>query len=534
MPLLTSPAAARAAFAALPRDDNDGISKPVLAAFVAAHFGPPGSDLVAGPPPDWAPAPPPTFLPSVPPGPIRDAAVKMHSLWPALCCRPSPPPRPLSTLLPTTGWTVVPGSRFRESYYWDAYWTVRGLLASGMGGTARGVLSTLIQLAAAVGHVPNGARAYYRGRSQPPLLADVAAAVLLDRGGGSSFDGDDAALLPAALAAAEADHALWTSPPRAVTVVDAAGGAHSLSRYCAVASAPRPESWREDAAAAAGLPPAAHAALFTGIASACESGWDFSSRWLAGGVAGEADAVDATPSPSSPVDGATVRRALAHNVVPVDLNAFLVRAEAALARLCEAVGRTDDAARYRQAASTRQRSLDALMWDAAARCWRDLTLAGGVEADEQGVWRALPRSRALTAACFAPLWTPLPPSPHAGDAVAGLAGSGLVGRGGVATSAVASGEQWDGPNAWPPLQAALAEGCADAACPAGAALAAIIVRAFVANAAAGVARDGCAREKYRADETDGRGGGGGEYPVQTGFGWSIGAVLGLLDRFGWG
>ena len=464
----------------------------------------------------------------------------MHALWPALCRHPAPPPRPPSTLLPTAGWTVVPGSRFRESYYWDAYWTVRGLLACGMGATARGVLSTLTQLAAAVGHVPNGARAYYRGRSQPPLLADVAVAVLLDGGGeGRASTADaDAALLQSALAAAEADYALWTSPPRAVTVLDGEGGpAHRLSRYCAVAASPRAESFREDTAAAARLPATAHTALYTGIASACESGWDFSSRWLAGGVAGEgATPVDATPT--APIDGALVRRALAHNVVPVDLNAFLVRAEAALARLCDAAGRPPrDGDRYRAAAAARQRSLDALAWDAGARCWRDLTLAGGVEAGKGGgglVFRSLPHSRALTAACFAPLWTPLPPSPHARDAVAGLAASGLVGVGGVATSLIESGEQWDGANAWPPLQAVLADGCADAGCPAGDALATAIVRGFVANVAAGVARDGCAREKYRADAADGRGGGGGEYPVQTGFGWSIGAVLGLLARFGWG
>ena len=31
----------------------------------------------------------------------------------------------------------VPGQRFRELYYWDTYWVVRGLLVSGMPQSAK-------------------------------------------------------------------------------------------------------------------------------------------------------------------------------------------------------------------------------------------------------------------------------------------------------------------------------------------------------------------------------------------------------------
>lgn len=37
-----------------------------------------------------------------------------------------------STLLPLRKYFFVPGQRFRELYYWDTYWVVRGLLISGM------------------------------------------------------------------------------------------------------------------------------------------------------------------------------------------------------------------------------------------------------------------------------------------------------------------------------------------------------------------------------------------------------------------
>lgn len=82
----------------------------------------------------------------------------------------APPPQaaPLaagaSSLLPLPHPTVVPGDRFRETYYWDSLWVVRGLLASGMAASAEGLVRNLLHMLGAVGHVPNGARAYYVNR----------------------------------------------------------------------------------------------------------------------------------------------------------------------------------------------------------------------------------------------------------------------------------------------------------------------------------------------------------------------------------
>lgn len=42
----------------------------------------------------------------------------------------------LHSLLPLSNRVVVPGERFREIYYWDSYWVVKGLLVSQMGETA--------------------------------------------------------------------------------------------------------------------------------------------------------------------------------------------------------------------------------------------------------------------------------------------------------------------------------------------------------------------------------------------------------------
>ena len=70
----------------------------------------------------------------------------------------------LHSLLPLPGITAVPGDRFRELYYWDSFWVIKGLLVSGMTETATSEVKNLLSLLETYGHVPNGARVYYVNR----------------------------------------------------------------------------------------------------------------------------------------------------------------------------------------------------------------------------------------------------------------------------------------------------------------------------------------------------------------------------------
>ena len=70
----------------------------------------------------------------------------------------------LHSLLPLPGITAVPGDRFRELYYWDSFWVIKGLLVSGMTETATSEVTNLLSLQEMYGHVPNGARVYYINR----------------------------------------------------------------------------------------------------------------------------------------------------------------------------------------------------------------------------------------------------------------------------------------------------------------------------------------------------------------------------------
>lgn len=41
---------------------------------------------------------------------------------------------------------IVPGGRFREFYYWDAYWIVKGLVASGLQNTIKKMIINFVSV----------------------------------------------------------------------------------------------------------------------------------------------------------------------------------------------------------------------------------------------------------------------------------------------------------------------------------------------------------------------------------------------------
>ena len=120
----------------------------------------------------------------------------------------------------------------------------------------------------------------------------------------------------------------------------------------------------------------------------------------------------------------------------------------------------------------------------------------------------------VSAASFTPLWADACSAAQAEAAVASLRGSGLLQPEGVATTLVASGQQWDWPNAWPPLQQMLIEGLAGCGAAGGAVLAEEVALCWLRSNHRGWSRDGVMREKYDATRP-GESGGGGEYAPQV-------------------
>ena len=484
MPLKVAPGQALSAFRSVYAGDKDELRQ-----FIEAHFCAAGSDLMRAPlPKDWTPE-----FPQRVDADHVELMAAIHAMWPKLLrvSRDDFPER--RTLIARRFPFVVPGGRFREGYYWDSYWIVKGLLRSGMRETALGIVRNFLDDVRAFGYVPNGNRTYYAGRSQPPLLAEMVSLL------------DDDALTAEAAPLVEQELGWWSG--RRTSAIK------GLARYGSDMSEPRPESYLEDVETAAKAftpnPEAdlreilkerteAGATIYGEIRAAAESGWDFSSRWLRG-------------------DGLETTRT--RDIIPVDLNAFLYKAERRLAAFYARLGRQDDAARFAEKARTRRDLMNATFWDPARKRWRDVL--------KDGTYASLGPSLSD----YAPLWAGIgPPDGDVAGLVENLEASGLVREFGVQATCATTGEQWDAPNAWPPLVDMLVEGLLGLDHDGASQLARSIGTAWLASVKAGFEASGAFFEKYDADAR-GKRGAGGEYEPQDGFGWTLGAAAAMVGRF---
>ncbi|HEV7706307.1 MAG TPA: alpha,alpha-trehalase TreF [Gemmatimonadaceae bacterium] len=450
-----------------------------LRAFVAAHFAPP---------PQPATANANTTL---------DTAITMEqhirALWPSLTRR-ADTADPRSSLIPLPHPYVVPGGRFREVYYWDSYFTMLGLVESGRTDLVKDMLDNFAHLVTTVGHVPNGNRSYYLGRSQPPYFAAMVGlyATATDTNGALRY-----------LDALEREHDFWMDGASALApgtawrrVVRLPNGA-LLNRYWDDIPAPRPESYREDYALAQTVPEAKREALYRNLRAGAESGWDFSTRWMR--------------------DPHDLRTLEVIELAPVDLNSLLYNSERTIAALRRHRAGSGDAAianRYDSLATARRTALLAASYDSASGFFYDVR------------WRNAEQVRDRpTLAAAAPLYFGLATEEQGRAVGAGLSRELLRGGGFVTTRDV-SGQQWDAPNGWPPLEwlaieGVRAYGCIALADTARARWLALNRRVFRAT--------GKMTEKYDVVDST-RAAGGGEYPTQDGFGWTNGVALALSTR----
>ena len=451
--------------------DSAGFS---LAAFVRRNF-----DL------------PPAVGADVPHDSTRTMEEHVRALWPVLTRRPDAAD-PRSSLVPLPYEYVVPGGRFREVYYWDSYFTMLGLVESGRTDLVRDMLDNFAYLVRTVGHVPNGNRTYYLGRSQPPFFAAMV---------GLYARATDSAQALRWLDALEAEHAFWMEgagrlAPGAAhrRVVRLADGA-LLNRYWDDRPSPRPESYREDYALARTLPAERREAFYRNVRASAESGWDFSSRWMR--------------------DPRDLRTLETTELAPIDLNSLLYHAERTIAALRSYRGRPGDdrvAARFVAMAESRRRTLLRVSYE------------DGFFYDVR--WRSGERvTDRPTLAAAAPLYFGLA-GPEQGSAVASRLERDFLKSGGFVTTLVASGQQWDAPNGWPPLEWLAIEGVrrygrADLADRARGRWLALNRRVYQAT--------GRMTEKYDVVDPT-RAAGGGEYPTQDGFGWTNGVALALAAQ----
>ncbi|XP_042948876.1 probable trehalase [Carya illinoinensis] len=497
-----------AAFDKLPKSENGSISVEHLKGFMEKYLEGAGDDMVYVEPVDFEPEPE-GFLPKVENAEVRAWALEVHALWKNLSRKVSDEvlKRPeLHTLLPLPKPVVIPGSRFREVNYWDSYWIIRGLLASKMYETAKAIVTNLIHLIEEYGHVLNGARSYYTNRSQPPLLSAMIHEIYHQTG--------DVQLVKKSLPSLVQEHHFWSSEIHKVTIQDAQSYNHTLNRYYAMWNQPRPESSTIDKQFASKITNISEKQKFYHeVASTAESGWDFSTRWMR-------NHSDLTTLATT-------------SVLPVDLNAFILRMELDIAFLAKVTGDESTAEHFLKASQARVKAFKSIFWNSEMGQWLDYWLNDSACQEPQN-WEACNQNQNVYASNFIPLWIESFYSDTAlvKKVMKSFQSSGLLFPAGIATSLANSGQQWDFPNGWAPLQHMIAEGLARSGSKEARSVAEDIAVRWLRTNYVAYKKTGTMHEKYDVEKC-GEFGGGGEYAPQTGFGWSNGVVLAFLEEFGW-
>ena len=442
-----------------------------LKAFVESHFTLPGAA-------------------TAPTGLAEQATIVQHidGLWDILkrTTRETPPN---GSLLALPQPYVVPGGRFREIYYWDSYFTMLGLVESGRHDLVESMVSDFAYLIDTYGHVPNGTRSYYLTRSQPPFFFEMVG-LLSD---------DQAATFARYLPQLKREYAFWMEGSRGLKK----GAAHRrvvalpdgsiLNRFWDDSDTPRDESYREDTelAKATGRPAPQ---LYRDLRAAAESGWDFGSRWFA--------------------DGQTRATIDTTEILPIDLNSLMFGLENAIRLGCERQGDLACARSFAHHAAARRAAMDRYQWDAALGAYVDYR------------WTQNAPIERVSAATLYPLFVGLSSATQA-VGVSQTVERTLLRAGGVVTTPRDTGQQWDSPNGWAPLQWIAVAGARRYD---NERLAATVACRWMYNVNSVYQRTGKLVEKYDVTRL-GVKGGGGEYPTQDGFGWTNGVMRKLMALY---
>lgn len=417
----------------------------------------------------------------------------LHGLWALLTRRTETD----CSMLPMPHPYIVPGGRFRGLYYWDSYFAMLGLHVSGENDLIRHMVDNFAYLIDSYGHIPNANRSYYLTRSQPPFFALMVRLL-------AETDGPD--VLVEYLPHLQREYNYWMDghfrlsdhEPAFRRVVMLPDGS-ILNRYWDDSAAPRPESYREDVelahqAASYGILPST---LYRHLRAACESGWDFTCRWLGDGHLATIHTTD---------------------IIPVDLNCLLYFLETTLSKAYGQSSFSEPSRYFQQKADKRLQAIMTYCWDNNRSFFTDYNLVSHKP------------TPVLSLAGVFPLFFGLA-TPQQASLVHDHIRQNFLKEGGLVSTILSSGQQWDFPNGWAPLQWIAYEG--------------LLRYGFTETAAEikhrwlslndKVFREtGKMMEKYNVVDTN-LPAGGGEYPNQDGFGWTNGVYLWLqADKSGFG
>ncbi len=415
----------------------------------------------------------------------------INGLWPVLT-RTAQSASQYDSLLPLPKPYVVPGGRFREVYYWDSYFTMLGLAESGHWDRVQDMVDNFATELDKYGHIPNGNRSYYLSRSQPPffsLMVDLLA----------THKGDD--VYRQYLPQLQKEYDYWMADSDKVAAGQASKRVIKLSdgtllnRYWDDRDAPRTESWLDDVNTANKAPERNKQQVYRDLRAGAASGWDFSSRWF--------------------TDAHNLASIRTTQLAPVDLNSLIFHLEQTLSKASKLDKQDDKAKQFAADAEKRQAAINRYLWDDKKGWYADYDFQKKQVHSQ------------LTAATLFPLYMKVASDKQA-ERTASAVEKQLLKPGGLVTTTVNNGQQWDAPNGWAPLQWVAVEGLEHYKQPK---LAQQIGQRFLQNVQATYDKEHKLVEKYVVEGAQLGGGGGGEYPLQDGFGWTNGVTLKLLDKY---
>ncbi len=325
---------------------------------------------------------------------------------------------------------VVPGGRFNEMYGWDSYFIQVGLLRDGELALAKDMADNFRYEVREYGKVLNANRTYYLTRSQPPFLTQMLLGVYAKT--------HDRKWLEDSVPLLEKYYSFWTTEPHLTPET-------GLSRYYDLGEGHAPEVVSAERNAAGQT----HYDLvkqyfktheitdydvsqyydrktdelsmlfYKGDRSMRESGFDPSNRF-------------------GPFNIDII------HYDPVCLNSLLYLMETQTGDILHELGRDADATAWRKRAQDRAERINRLMWDAK----------DGLYYDYDFVHRRVRHYPFLTT--FYPLWAGFATKEQAARVEQNL--PLFEKAGGLQTSTYVSGNQWDAPFGWAPLQMIAVEG----------------------------------------------------------------------------
>jgi alpha,alpha-trehalase len=385
---------------------------------------------------------------------------------------------------------IVPGSRYKTQFYWDSYFIMLGLATSDRWDLVEDILKNTVYMLRRFDIIPTGNRTYYLSRSQPPYFA-MMVRLLASKKGKSVM----VRYLPSLIA----EYNFWMKGTRSLgrykayrRVVRMPDG-ELLNRYFDNRATPRPESYKEDVETAAHATERVPSQVYLDLRAAAESGWDFSSRWMS--------------------DGVNLHNTCTTSLVPVDLNCLLYLLETTIAQTYEVLKQGIFADYYYKKAESRRKAIIKYCWNQEKGFYFDYNFLHKKQ------------SEAVTLAGAYPLFANIATKEQA-SIIATKLRNDFLKTGGLVTTLQTTGQQWDSPNGWAPLQWTAIVGLRNYGHNK---LADEIKKRWMESIDYTYRQNQKLVEKYNVMDPK-MPAGGGEYVLQDGFGWTNGVYLALLHE----